>query len=98
MARINASLFKNDRKEGNQPDYTGPGSVSKEDFMAIADQVTSGRFNSDDRGNIKIKVAGWKKTSAGGKSYLSLSIQVDDYGIDQPKAAPAVTITDNDDF
>ncbi len=87
MPSLNASLFKNDRKEKEQqPDFTGPGSVSKEDFMSIADAITAGRFNSDDNGNIKIRVAGWKKAAMSGVSYISLAISVDDYNL---QSAPA---------
>lgn len=90
MPAFNASLFKNDRKETDkQPDFTGPGSISKEDFMAIADAVTSGKFNADDRGSIKLRVAGWKKESAGGKAYISLSLQIDDYQASTPAPSPA---------
>lgn len=87
MPSFSASLFKNDRKETEkQPDYTGPGSVSKEDFMAIADAITAGKCNFDDRGQIKLRIAGWKHESSSGKSYISLQLRVDDY---QAAAKPA---------
>jgi len=54
--------------------------------MKIADAVTGGKFNADDDGNIKIRVAGWRKTAKSGVSYISLAISVDDYV--KPGAAP----------
>ena len=91
MPAFNASLFKNDRKElPNQPDFTGPGSISKEDFMLIADAITGGKANLDDRGAIKLRIAGWKKESSNGKPYISLSLQIDDY----KPSAPAATSND----
>jgi hypothetical protein len=94
MSKLNLALFKNDRKQTEaQPDYTGLGAVSKEDFMALCDQVTSGRFNQDSDGRIKLRVAGWLKESSSGKNYISLSVSVDDYQAAQPvsNAAPAKT-------
>lgn len=87
---INASLFKNDRKEtANQPDFTGPGSVSVENFQAIADAVKKGEVQFDDRGAIKVRVAGWKKMSNGGRPYISMSLQLDQ---PRPDAAPVKTV------
>lgn len=96
MPAFSASLFKNDRKEADkQPDFTGPGSVSKEDFMAIADAITGGKAQVNERGEIKLRVAGWKRESNAGKPYISLQLQVDDY---QPKAAPAPTSSTANDL
>jgi len=98
MPAFNSSLFKNERKEReNQPDYTGPGQITKEDFLAIYDQVMANRYNTDDEGRIKVRVAGWKKQSKTGKTYISLSLSIDDYGV-QPQAAAAAKILDEDDF
>ena len=80
MPAFSSSLFKNERKETEkQPDFTGPGNISKEDFLAIYDQVMAGKHNSDDNGDIKLRVAGWKRESKGGRAYISLLLSVDDY-------------------
>jgi hypothetical protein len=98
MPAFNASLFKNDRKETEkQPDFTGPGQISKEDFMAIADAITAGKFNEDNEGRIKLRIAGWKKESAGGKAYISLSLSVDDYNA-TAKAEPVAATKSEDLF
>ena len=47
MPAFNSSLFKNERKErDNQPDFTGPGQITKEDFLAIYDQVMANQYNT----------------------------------------------------
>jgi uncharacterized protein (DUF736 family) len=96
-ARINASLFKNTRKEsGNQPDFTGPGSVSVESLKAIYEAAVANQVSLDDRGNVVVRVAGWKKTSASGNAYISLSLQ-----LDRPKPAattPAASVEITDDL
>jgi uncharacterized protein (DUF736 family) len=91
MPAINSSLFKNERKErDNQPDFTGPGQITKADFMAMYDQVIANQYNEDDEGRIKVRVAGWKKQSKSGKAYISLSLSIDDYGVEaKPAAAPS---------
>jgi len=95
---INSSLFKNERKEReNQPDFTGPGQISKEDFLAMYDQVINNQYNEDDEGRIKVRVAGWKKQSKSGKSYISLSLSIDDYGV-QAKSPAAPSSVENDLF
>jgi len=87
MPAFSASLFKNDRKETEkQPDFTGPGSISQADFMAIADAITGGKAQTNERGEIKLRIAGWRRESAAGKAYISIQLSVDDY---QPNAAPA---------
>jgi hypothetical protein len=91
MPAINSSLFKNERKErDNQPDFTGPGQITKADFMAMYDQVIANQYNEDDEGRIKVRVAGWKKQSKSGKAYISLSLSIDDYGVEaKPATAPS---------
>lgn len=89
---IFGSLFKNERKQTErQPDYTGPGQVSKEAFMQLADAVTSGQVVFNDRGEIQIRVAGWRKESRSGQPYISLQIQLDQPRTQQepPAASPA---------
>ena len=98
MPAINLSLFKNERKERDaQPDFTGPGQITKEDFLAIYDQVMKGEFNSDDDGRIKVRVAGWNKQAKSGTRYISLSVSVDDYNV-QKSAAAATTQQPTDLF
>ena len=93
MPAFNSSLFKNERKErDNQPDFTGPGQITKADFMAMYDQVIANQYNEDDEGRIKVRVAGWKKQSKSGKAYISLSLSIDDYGVEaKPAATPSST-------
>jgi uncharacterized protein (DUF736 family) len=99
MPSINLSLFKNERKErDNQPDFTGPGQITKEEFLEIYDQVMKGEFNSDDEGRIKVRVAGWKKQAKSGVGYISLSVSVDDYNVQKSASAPASTKTVEDLF
>lgn len=94
MPSINLSLFKNERKErDNQPDFTGPGQITKDEFLEIYDQVMKGEFNSDDEGRIKVRVAGWKKQAKSGTSYISLAVSVDDYNVEK-KTASASTADD----
>jgi hypothetical protein len=93
MTKINASLFKNERKEtATQPDFTGPGSVTPDALKAIYDAALSGQAVFDENGSIKIRVAGWKKESSSGKSYISMSIQ-----LDQPKPAASAPAAKSDD-
>ncbi len=95
-ARINASLFKNTRKEAeNQPDFTGPGSVSIENLKALYEAAVANQVALDDRGNVVVRVAGWKKSSASGNAYISLSLQLDR---PKPPAAPAAPVEITDDL
>lgn len=93
---INASLFKNDRKESaNQPDFTGPGTITPENLKAIYEAALSDQAVFDEKGAIKIRVAGWKKESAKGTAYISLSLQ-----LERPRAdaAPVAKSTGSDLF
>ena len=85
---INASLCKNDRKEQpNQPDFTGPGSVSPDNLKALYEAAVSGKAVFDDRGGIKIRAAGWRKETSSGTAYISLSLQLDRSQV-APEPAP----------
>ena len=87
---FSAALFKNERKESEtQPDFTGPGSISQSDFEAIAKAIIDGNYLLNDDGQIKVRVAGWRKKSQGGKDYISLSLSLDDYVPGSKPAAPA---------
>ena len=93
---INASLFKNERKDSpNQPDFTGPGSVTPDNLKALYEAALGGQAVFDDNGSIKIRVAGWKKESASGKTYISLSIQLEQ---PRPEAKPAAKTSSGDLF
>jgi uncharacterized protein (DUF736 family) len=85
QTNISGSLFRNERKEKpNQPDFTGPGSVTPEVLKAIYEAALSDRAVFDDRGAIKVRIAGWKKESAKGTPYISLAIS-----LEQPKQSDA---------
>jgi|TARA_R100000081_G_C4803373_1_gene165732 uncharacterized protein (DUF736 family) len=96
MPAFNSSLFKNERKErDNQPDFTGPGQISKADFMAIYDQVIANQYKEDDDGRIKLRVAGWKKNSKSGRGYISLSLSIDDYGVQTKPSLNSAPVNDD---
>jgi hypothetical protein len=98
MPAFSSSLFKNERKESEkQPDFTGPGNISKEDFLAIYDQVMAGKHNSEDNGDIKLRVAGWKRESKGGRAYISLLLSIDDYLV-EGTAKPAAKISKEEEL
>lgn len=91
---INASLFKNERKESqNQPDFTGPGSVTPENLKALYEAAVGGQAVFDDNGSIKVRVAGWKKESVKGTAYISLSIQLEQPRPDAVPVAAAAPAT-----
>ncbi len=96
---FSAALFKNERKESEaQPDFTGPGSISHGDAEIIAKAIIDGTAQLTDDGQIKVRVAGWRKKSQGGKDYISLSLSLDDYVPGNKPAAPAASSTSETDF
>lgn len=96
---MKAALFKNERRErDNQPDFTGPGSITPEDLKSFYDAAVNGTANFDADGRIKIRVAAWRKDSSAGRPYLSLSISIDNYRADVPAGTTTGTETQNDDF
>lgn len=97
--KIQAALFKNERKEqDNHPDFTGPGSVTPEALKELYEAAVSGEASFDAEGRIKVRVAGWRKTSSGGKSYISLSISLDRPKTEPPAAAKPAPAPVEDDF
>lgn len=96
---IQAALFKNERKErDNQPDFTGPGSVTPEALKSFYEAAVGGDASFDADGRIKIRVAGWRKTSSSGRSYISLSISIDRPRPETPAAAAPAPAAADDDF
>ena len=99
MPAFSAALFKNERKDNDrQPDFTGIGDITKEDFMAIADAVTSGAFNATEDGKIKLRVAGWRRESRNGKSYISLQLSIDDYKPKQSSGSEPIKVVLTEDL
>jgi hypothetical protein len=82
-------LFKNEGhvEGGPRPKYTGMGSFSK----AFVDSLSAAEVNAD--GEVKMSCAGWIRQSANGKTYISISANVDTY---VPQGASPAS-PDNDD-
>lgn len=60
------ALFVNDRKQSDKhPDYTGTLEISMDVLKVLVEQAKSNQ-------PIKMDMAGWKKTSKAGKSFLSI--------------------------
>lgn len=60
------ALFTNTRKTSDKhPDYTGSLEISMDVLKVLVEQAKSGQ-------PIKMDIAGWKKTSKAGKSFLSI--------------------------
>jgi len=80
--QLRGYLTKNKKKKAgsNQPDYRGSGSVSPQDFMTLADLVTSNRINFNEDGTIKLDIAGWVTQNQNtGNNILSIQIGIDTY-------------------
>ena len=71
--KMNASLFHG-HKHSDKIDYSGTVSVSRDDLKLLAAYANSEHAVADDYG-IKLYVNGWKKESASGKKYISMSIE-----------------------
>jgi len=72
LPSLRASLFKDTSER--RVDYSGSASIKRKEAMLLMDYLLSDSAEGDDYG-IKLYISGWKKTSNGGKDYLSLSIQ-----------------------
>jgi len=78
IPRISIASFKNSRKEkANQPDFTGFGDVGSEFIESLKQLLESGKSE------IPLRVAGWNKTSKKGNNFISYSIQIDTYQMEQ---------------
>ncbi len=91
-------LFSNDRKQSErQPDYTGSIEIDQETVLDLYNQLNSGVANP------KANLAGWRKTSKGGKNFLSLKAGIlrerqDQGGYQRRNSAPAQTLDDEIPF
>ena len=63
------SLFTNDRKEGNQPDYTGYIEVTGAQLRRLVELGKSGH-------EVKLQVSAWHKTAKSGTEYIFVSADV----------------------
>ena len=94
MSELNASfsLFPTKEKRSERsPDYSGTIEIPVADINALVPHLgTQPESNWRDEDVIKLRIAGWKATSKGGKSYLNGKISVP---MQQQQQAPAA----NDD-
>ena len=78
--RISCASFVNNRKErANQPDFTGFGTMDKDFLESVQVHINAGIKE------VPLKLAGWNKTSKKGNNFVSYSIQVDEYKIEENK-------------
>lgn len=94
LPTLRASLFKDTSER--RVDYSGSATIKREDAMLLMDYLLSDRAESDDYG-LKLYISGWKKTSSGGKDYLSLSIQPPMRAYQEAAPAPAPLTPPDDD-
>lgn len=74
-ADLRARLGDRFNPASNYPSYDGVLSVPAAIVPELIDYLTSAQPN--DRGEIPLKLAGWKKTSQSGKTYLSIQVSED---------------------
>jgi len=92
IPRISIASFKNSRKEkSNQPDFTGFGDVGKEFIESLKQLLDSGKPE------IPLRVAGWNKTSKKGNNFISYSIQIDTYQMEQAEEQSIQQDADRDE-
>jgi len=85
--KVKLWLYDNSYKKAeNHPDKTGTGEIPKEALFKIVMQARE----SKDPGAIKVRAAGWERTSKNGNPYLFVTIELDDGSgkNDKPKRAP----------
>ena len=88
MPELNASfsLFPTQEKRSERsPDYSGSVEIPAADIDALVAHLgTQPESNWRDEPVVKLRIAGWKATSKGGKTYLNGKISIPQ---DQPAAA-----------
>jgi len=70
---MNGALFVDESQ--NRIDFNGTLTVTREDLAALADYLFSNRAETNQRGELKLYVNGWRKQSRQGKNYISLQAQ-----------------------
>lgn len=68
MSNANGALFKNTRKQGKQPDYTGKLTITPDIIKAWVALVSG-------KDEVVLDIAGWMKTSNKGTTYISLLVK-----------------------
>ena len=98
MSELNASfsLFPTQEKRSERsPDYSGSIEIPVADIDALVAHLgTQPEANWRDEDVIKLRIAGWKATSKGGKSYLNGKISIPQ----QQQQAPADDIDEEVPF